>query len=98
MHSVSPYFSRSVFALGRLRGAGLVLAAVLLAGCAGFTQDETLGWTAEKLYNEAKDEMSSSNWAKAAKLFEKLEARYPYGALAQQGQLELAYSYYKDNE
>jgi outer membrane protein assembly factor BamD len=98
MHSVSPYFSRSAFALRRLRGAACVLAAVWLAACAGFSQDETLGWSAEKIYNEAKDEMSSSNWAKAAKLFEKLEARFPYGTLAQQGQLELAYSYYKDAE
>ena len=31
-------------------------------------------------------------------MFEKLEARYPYGRYAQQAQLEVAYAYYKSNE
>ena len=75
---------------------GAALLAAALAGCA--TLDETAGWSVEKLYREAKDEMNTSNWNRAAKLFEKLEARYPYGMYAQQAQLELAYSHYKDNE
>lgn len=84
---------------GRVRAAWFLLFfSAMFAGCSGFVTDETVGWSAEKLYNEAMDEMSSSNWNKAGKLFEKLEARYPYGTYAQQGQLELAYAYYKDTE
>jgi outer membrane protein assembly factor BamD len=75
------------------------LFAAFVAGCSGLgIPDETVGWTAEKLYNEAKSELTANSWGKASKLYEKLEARYPYGLYAQQGQLELAYAYYRDNE
>jgi len=81
-----------------------LLAAVLLAvaftGCGGLnsSDDETLGWSAQKLYGEAKDAMGSKDWIKAIKYLEKLEARYPYGRFAQQAQLEVAYCYWKEGE
>lgn len=73
---------------------------LLVAGCGLFpeTQDETKGWSAQKLYTEAKAEMGDGNYSKAIKYFETLEARYPYGRFAQQSQLEVAYAYFKDNE
>src|SRR5690349_9158521 len=77
------------------------LAAVLLAlaACAtGPGEDETVGWSAQRLYGEAKDSMASKDWAKAVKYLEKLEARYPYGRYAQQAQLEVAYAHWKDGE
>ena len=61
-------------------------------------QDETAGWSAQKLYTEAKDNLNEGNYERAVKLFETLEARYPFGRYAQQAQLEVAYAYYKDNE
>ena len=61
-------------------------------------QDETKNWSAQKLYTSAKEEMNDSNYEKAIKYFETLEARYPYGNYAQQAQLEVAYAYYKSNE
>lgn len=61
-------------------------------------KDETTGWSAQKLYTEAKDELNSGNYERAIKLFDTLEARYPYGRYAQQAQLDAAYAYYKDNE
>jgi outer membrane protein assembly factor BamD len=81
--------------------AAIVALLVLLAGCSGGgskAKDETAGWTAERLYTEARSEMSLSSWDKAVKLFEKLEARYPYGRYAQQAQLETAYAYYRQGE
>ncbi len=72
-----------------------------LAGCGWFAtgeRDETAGWSAQKLYGEAKDEMASKNWEKAIKYLEKLEARYPYGRFAQQAQLEVAYAHWKNGE
>jgi len=60
--------------------------------------DETAGWSANKLYTEAKDSMADGAYDKAIKLFEKLESRYPYGRFAQQSQLEVAYAYYKQEE
>ncbi len=81
----------------------MVAASLLLslaAGCAGLTseQDETAGWSAQRLYGEAKDAMASKDWPKAIKYLEKLEARYPYGRFAQQAQLEVAYAHWKDGE
>ncbi|MHB1176290.1 MAG: outer membrane protein assembly factor BamD [Sulfuriferula sp.] len=78
----------------------LVLLVVLLAGCGLLpkTVDETQGWSAQRLYSEAKDQLNSGGYEKAIKYFETLEARYPYGRYAQQAQLEVAYAYYKDNE
>jgi outer membrane protein assembly factor BamD len=84
-----------------MRRSLLVLAALLaLAGCGLFpdSTDETIGWSAQKLYGEAKDAMSDRNYSKAVKYFEKLEARYPYGRFAQQAQLEVAYAHWKDGE
>jgi outer membrane protein assembly factor BamD len=42
--------------------------------------------------------MSEGGYDQAIKMFEKLEARYPYGRFAQQAQIESAYAYYKSNE
>jgi len=62
------------------------------------TYDETRGWTVEKLYTEARSELSSGNYTRAEKLYETLQARYPYGRYAQQSEMDLAYGYYKDHE
>ena len=77
-----------------------VFIAAFIAGCGSLADksDETTGWSAGKLYGEAKDAQADGNWDKAAKMFEKLEARFPYGRYAQQAQLELGYVYWKGNE
>ncbi|MFK7087625.1 outer membrane protein assembly factor BamD [Chromobacterium violaceum] len=76
-----------------------MLVMVGLAGCATTeTYDETRGWTVEKLYSEAHDELNSGNYTRAVKLYETLEARFPYGRYAQQAQMDLAYTHYKDGE
>ncbi len=77
-----------------------VLIALLLSSCGLLPEqkDETSGWTADKLYTEAKTAMEDSAYDKAIKYFTKLEARYPYGRYAQQAQIETAYSYFKQNE
>ena len=73
--------------------------ALLLAACsAGDKYDPTAGWSAEKLYGEAKDALNDGKYDQAIKYFESLEARYPYGRYAQQAQLEVAYAYYKQGE
>lgn len=86
--------------LKRMCGAALVAATLALGGCGLLpeVQDETAGWSAQRLYSEAKDNLNSGNYERAVKLFETLEARYPFGRYAQQAQLEIAYAYYKDNE
>ena len=76
----------------------VVVAALLLAGCAADLQDETVGWSAQRLFGEAKDAMANKDWPRAIRYLEKLEARYPYGRFAQPAQLEIAYAHWKDSE
>lgn len=78
----------------------LALALGLSAGCGLLPEqiDETKNWSASKLYFAGKEALSDGDYEKSIKLFETLEARYPYGAFAQQAKLEVAYAYYKDNE
>ena len=82
-----------------LRNSLALLLGVLVAACGLLpeAEDETRGWSAQKLYAEAKDNLNNRNYEQAIKYYQKLEARYPYGRFAQQSQLEMAYAYYKDN-
>lgn len=86
--------------LKRFLTLALIATALLLSGCGslGEKADETKGWSAEKLYAEARDELKAGNYEKAIKYFEKLESRYPFGKFAQQAQMEVAYAYYRQNE
>jgi outer membrane protein assembly factor BamD len=90
-----PYPTASVRALGR----ALALAgAIALAACGSLEKDPTSKWDADRLYKEGHSELLSGNWTHARELFEKLESRYPFGRYAQQGQIEIAYAYYKQGE
>ncbi len=79
--------------------AALFLAFVL-SGCGLLPEvkDETSGWSANKIYAEAKDALTEGAYDKSIKYFEKLESRYPYGRYAQQAQIEIAYAYWKADE
>ncbi len=78
----------------------LLAFALIAAGCSTDDNkyDETRDWSAEKLYSEAKSELVGGDYKKAIGYYEKLEARYPYGKLAQQAQLEVSYAYFKDKD
>lgn len=78
----------------------LVVAATLAGGCANVRPgaDETASWPPEKLYAQAKEELSSGNWAAAVKSLEKLESRYPFGRWAQQAQLDTAWAHYREGD
>ena len=76
---------------------------MLLASCSttGTVDKEvqiTQGWTVEKLYAEAKDELTKGNYTRAIKLYDILESRFPFGRYAQQSSLDRAYAHYRDNE
>ena len=83
---------------GKLARYAALAAALTLAGCSSTPEDETAGWEAQKIYSEAKSLMNEGGYDQAIKLFEKLEARFPYGRYAQQAQLDTAYAYYKSGE
>jgi outer membrane protein assembly factor BamD len=84
------------------RGALAMLLTAALAGCGIFGQggevDRTAKMTPNEIYAEAKDEMASGRYGEAVKLLAKLESRFPFGAWAQQAQLDTAFSFYKDGD
>jgi outer membrane protein assembly factor BamD len=86
--------NRSVTALAAL------LLALALAGCGlfGDKADPKKDWQAAEFYAAAKEQFDNQNWEGAIKLYEQLEAKFPFGRFAQQAQIEIAYAYYKQNE
>lgn len=69
-----------------------------LAGCSTTPTDETQGWSPNKIYSEAADERNAGNYDKAISYYEKLEGRAAGTPLAQQAQLDKAYTHYKAGE
>lgn len=72
--------------------------AASLSGCGIFGKgeiDPTAKMSPREIYNQGKSDLDSGRYLDAAKLFGKLESRYPFGAWAQQAQLDSAYAYYK---
>ncbi len=94
----APAFLKSLPSLARLALAGLCLA--IVAGCSSTSGkvDPTAGWSAERLYSQARSDMGSGNWSDARKNLEALEARYPFGIYAQQSLIDQAYVNWKDEE
>lgn len=70
----------------------------LTSGDTSDTTDEYADWNAEKFRKEAKAASDSGNYEKAIKLYEALEARYPFGEEAAQTQLDVAYAYFKNDD
>jgi len=69
----------------------------LLAGCASNDEGGTDLRDAEAaaLYETAKSAMDRGDWATATEELEALQAQYPFGIYATQGQLDLVYTYYQ---
>ena len=90
-------FLTSFYWCRTLASAALVLA---LAGCGLFPEvkDETASWSADRLYQTAHEAMLQGNYTRATKLFDQLEARFPYGRYAQQAILESAFANWRANE
>ncbi len=87
-----PSFFRAGFAVACI--------ALLVAGCGLLPEvkEETAGWSADRLYKTAHDTMLEGNYIRSIKLFDQLEARFPYGRYAQQAILESAYANWRGGE
>src|SRR5687768_6625891 len=84
--------------LSALPALALLAGASLLSACSSTSEDQTTNWSPNRIYAEAKEELSSGSYDKAVPLFEKLEGRAAGTPLAQQAQLEKAYAHYKAGE
>ncbi len=70
----------------------------MLSACSTTPVDPTSAWSPNKIYAEAKDELSTGAYEKAIPLFDKLEGRAAGTPLAQQAQLDKAYAHFKNGE
>ena len=84
--------------LSTLGLACMVAGLTLFAGCSTLKDDPTTQWSNEKLYAEARDEASNNAFDKAISYFEKLEGRAAGTPLAQQAQLEKAYTQFRSGD
>ncbi len=69
-----------------------------LVACSTVKQDPTSDWSADQLFQAAKTSLNAGSYKTAGDYYTKLLARYPFGQLAQQSMLDLAYAYYRDGE
>ncbi len=56
------------------------------------------GLTAKELYDKAQSNISASNYKQAVEKLENLDSRFPFGAYAEQAQLDLIYAYYRNRD
>lgn len=84
------------------RAAGLVAAVLLAAttaGCAGNDErEDTLIRNITNAYETAQRSVRSKNYQRAIRIFESLQAQFPFSELSKQIQLELMHAYYKANQ
>lgn len=80
-----------------MRNKSFLVLAILLSACS-LKQDHTTGWSAAQLYEAGKSNMEGGGLQASEDYYNKLLARYPYGRIAQQAMLDLAYVQYKNAE
>jgi len=73
--------------------------AMLLSGCL-FNRDksETTESDAQQFYDKAKNSLENGDFNNAIRYYETLEARFPFSNQARQGQLDLIYAHYRNQE
>ena len=85
----------------------MISVAAALSACAGSGNNKatvdkeaqaTQGWSSDRLYNEAREELNSGNYTRASALYEQLISRQPEGRYVEQSLLETAYAQYKNEE
>ena len=82
-----------------LWAAALIGTALVFSGCSSTPKEDPNSTAAvEKLYADAKDDMSSGAYDKAIKTLERVEGRAAGTLLAQQATLDLAYAQYRTSE
>ncbi|MFL7864373.1 outer membrane protein assembly factor BamD [Vibrio cincinnatiensis] len=77
--------------------SGLLALSLLLTGCSS-KEEIVPDVPPAELYSEAQLSLQSGNWLTAIDKLEALDSRYPFGAYSEQVQLDLIYSYYKNDD
>lgn len=75
---------------------GMGLGLIALTGCSSFRSQPINN--PDQLYDRAKKELDSGDYAIAIKDLELLEARFPFSNVTRQSQLDLMYAYYENGD
>jgi outer membrane protein assembly factor BamD len=84
--------------LKRFLSIVLISSLVLLTACSSRDEKEEKFTSEADLYNAAEEQLEHEQWETAIKNLQKLEENFPFGAYAEQGQLELIYAYYSSGK
>ncbi len=74
---------------------------LVLGGCSSsknIPRSQLKNQTARQLYEQAQTSLGNQNFRAAIAKLEVLDSRYPFGAYADQAQLDLIYAYYKNSD
>jgi len=87
----------------RLFRLSYILLIMTFSGCSSLgsifeEKDPTVGLTASQLYAQGKEFLDAADFNNAIKLFEILEARYPFDKYSTQAMLDISYAYYASNQ
>jgi outer membrane protein assembly factor BamD len=80
--------------LKRFLPLALFGALALLTACSSNDEKDEKFTSEADLYNAAEEQLEHEQWETSIKNLQKLEEHFPFGAYAEQGQLELIYAYY----
>ncbi len=85
-----------------MRIAIVVIMMLFLESCAIFGPptelDDTKGLSAERIYALASSRMADNDYKKAVEYLKKLESRYPNSKFGAQAKLDMAYSFFKQED
>lgn len=93
-----PIYLSSLFMLKRFLSIVLISSLAFLTACSSSDKKEEKFTSEADLYNAAEEQLEHEQWETAIKNLQKLEENFPFGAYAEQGQLELIYAYYSFNK
>lgn len=92
---------RHANAASKLPLAALLTAVAIVAaglgGCTSAREREMMG-TPDGLYERAAKSLESGNYDGAVRIYEILEARYPFSEAARQSRLDIMYAYYRKGD
>ena len=76
----------------------LAAVAAFVVGCAGSEEADDEVTSITDAYEEAQLAVARSNFRRGIRIFEAIQARYPFSELSRQIQLELMFAYYKSGQ
>jgi outer membrane protein assembly factor BamD len=69
-----------------------------LVGCGKNKEEIYAGMTDDEIYTEAATALENGKYENASGAYEQLDAQYPFGEYTEQGQLDIIYAYYGQDE